>query len=279
VRKRALIVAAAVIVVAIGAALLWPGEREPEYQGKKLSEWVILCAKRNTGELTVQEIDAAPIAIRQIGTNGVPHLVRWIEFEPRPRGEPNRIERTWLRIRDKLKIGGGGAWHKSRKDVLEEGAMIAFEILGPEANAAVSRLCPLLNQNTADYNCSWNAYRALTYIGSESVPYLTDALKYPKHLNRTLVAQLLGEKSMVGKNSDAAVAALSSCLHDADGHVVVAAAGSLRAHGADMTMAVLPLIKAGKNADWSVASPALQLLRTIAPEALQTNNFSGVRKL
>jgi hypothetical protein len=33
--------AAAVIVVAmVGMVVLWPGEREPEYQGKKLSEWL-----------------------------------------------------------------------------------------------------------------------------------------------------------------------------------------------------------------------------------------------
>src|SRR5580765_6326029 len=40
-KKRALIIAAVMSLVAIALVVAcWPGEREPEYQGKKLSEWL-----------------------------------------------------------------------------------------------------------------------------------------------------------------------------------------------------------------------------------------------
>jgi hypothetical protein len=34
------LVVGGIIVGFVVAVLVWPGEREPEYQGKKLSEWI-----------------------------------------------------------------------------------------------------------------------------------------------------------------------------------------------------------------------------------------------
>src|SRR4051812_26853176 len=39
-RRRVLIIAACIFVAAVLTVVLWPREREPKYQGKKLSEWI-----------------------------------------------------------------------------------------------------------------------------------------------------------------------------------------------------------------------------------------------
>src|SRR5262245_367846 len=71
-RRRVVIVVAAVVVAAVMAAVLWPKEREPEYQGKKLSEWINVGSREG------------PEAVQAIGTNALPCLVRWISYhEPR----------------------------------------------------------------------------------------------------------------------------------------------------------------------------------------------------
>src|SRR5438045_3525167 len=70
VKRKALIVsAAALIVAAIAAVAFWPGEKEPEYHGKKLSEWLALERE--------QPRESAE-AVRAIGTNAIPFLLRWI---------------------------------------------------------------------------------------------------------------------------------------------------------------------------------------------------------
>ena len=51
-------------------------EREPEYGGKRLSEWVDRYSGE-FGDLTWE----ADRAIRQIGTNGIPCLLKWLGYE------------------------------------------------------------------------------------------------------------------------------------------------------------------------------------------------------
>src|SRR5438045_3026446 len=78
-RKRFMVVAAAVIVVAIGAIVFWPGAKEPEYQGKKLSEWLEqYCGSAGNPQKALE----AEEAIRATGSNAVPYLIEWLKSEP-----------------------------------------------------------------------------------------------------------------------------------------------------------------------------------------------------
>src|SRR2546423_4143418 len=94
-RKRLSISAAAVVmVIAVAAIAFWPGEKEPEYQGKKLSEWLEIyrtndVALRNAmwepwtaakyGPKPRVDRDAAAEAVRHIGTNALPWLLATIQ--------------------------------------------------------------------------------------------------------------------------------------------------------------------------------------------------------
>jgi len=55
------------------AMLLWPTEREPEYNGVPLTKWLERYNDGNNAEATA--------AIRRIGTNALPFLLRWIQYE------------------------------------------------------------------------------------------------------------------------------------------------------------------------------------------------------
>src|ERR1043165_1427323 len=67
-------------VLTVGVALLvWPRQPvlEPEYQGKKLSEWLYY-------ENPPGQPYASIEAIRQMGANAIPTLLRWAQYrEPR----------------------------------------------------------------------------------------------------------------------------------------------------------------------------------------------------
>ena len=66
---------ASVIVVVL------PREREPEYGGKKLSEWVDDYPPQRFPSDIPEETQHA---ISEIGTNGIPYFIKWIQYEPSP---------------------------------------------------------------------------------------------------------------------------------------------------------------------------------------------------
>src|SRR5258706_10188766 len=90
--RRILLIVAACGVLAVVAALFWPsGEREPEYQGKKLSWWI-----RGATQISVRappgNLERAE-AVRKIGTNALPFLVKWIDF-----GSPPKVSKIVVAI-------------------------------------------------------------------------------------------------------------------------------------------------------------------------------------
>src|ERR1041385_2280437 len=74
-RRSVLLPLAAIFIGAIAIISLRPGEREPEYQGKKLSEWLL--AYHHPWESVDPSSTRAAEAVRTIGTNAVPCLVKW----------------------------------------------------------------------------------------------------------------------------------------------------------------------------------------------------------
>src|SRR5690349_23795439 len=93
-------VCAALAIIGLVAVAVWPGEREPEYQGKKLSEWVRAYVKaehafseaefgytyyqvrtnRELQALRAEANNAHDVVIR-LGTNSIPWLIRRVEYE------------------------------------------------------------------------------------------------------------------------------------------------------------------------------------------------------
>src|SRR5436309_742986 len=80
--RRSRRVLAAIGCAAAGAAMgavVWPWEREPEYNGRKLSEWLARADCVGAPDRGTIEAEGA---VRCIGRDAVPLLLRWISYEP-----------------------------------------------------------------------------------------------------------------------------------------------------------------------------------------------------
>jgi hypothetical protein len=159
--------------VAVAAVAFWPGPKEPEYQGKKLSEWVDRASVDRDywkvfGTLEVEEMAAQRKAIQQIGTNSIPYLVDWLGFERS--SWRTRCFAAYTNLPNGLRNDSFGKRllgpdAKTRRD----GVISAFWFLGPRASNAVPALTNLLR----DPNMSRPVIACLERIGEPAVPVLT----------------------------------------------------------------------------------------------------------
>jgi hypothetical protein len=109
-RKRLLIAIGAVVVVAFVGVAVWPEPKEPEYQGKKLSEWVryhgrypfaygVMTPQGEPPEVFCARDSGRDRAVRQFGTNCLPLFLRWVRYEkPTWKGKASISYRQWPRL-------------------------------------------------------------------------------------------------------------------------------------------------------------------------------------
>ena len=85
-RRRAIIGLTVCVLVGIGGVAFWPGEKEPEYNGKKLSEWLrayeLGSSNENERLVVDREQKTAADAIQNLGTNALPWLLKRISCTP-----------------------------------------------------------------------------------------------------------------------------------------------------------------------------------------------------
>jgi HEAT repeat protein len=216
-RRFYLLLFAVLMVIGVMVAVLTPSH-EPSYGGKRLSEWL---QSYETGlyanpPATAQAEEAAG-AVRRIGTNAVPWVLKWI----RPSSSP-----LMIKLRDSagqvLKKVHAGWKLSSKADDRRRWAIWAFKILGPQAKGAVTELTRLLNQPNQPLRCdSANAAAfGLACIGEDAVPALVSALRS----EQTVVRQrAVSHMELLGTNARPAVPVLLQCLRDRDRVVAWAA--------------------------------------------------------
>jgi hypothetical protein len=117
--RRIFLVLLACALAVVVAALVWPREKEPEHQGKKLSEWI---AYRNSGDIGAHEMERH--AVRAIGTNALPFLVTWIAYE-----RPAWLGRVPAELRRLLRLDALYAVRKRRADGAVEATRWAPRLL------------------------------------------------------------------------------------------------------------------------------------------------------
>src|SRR4051812_39313740 len=153
-RRRVLIGLALAFVLAVAAVVLWPGERAPEYQGKKLSEWLEMRGP-HTGTVA---------AIRQIGTNGMPFLVRWLGYET-PRWK-QWIFRSCTNLPSALKnTAFCGRLSEDQQKYSADKAMMALLSFGREEVLTVVKDLARIEANRNAPVASRRAYVVMAVIG------------------------------------------------------------------------------------------------------------------
>jgi len=199
--------------IVIGAiVVLSRPEREPEYGGKKLSEWV-------REFRTPTRSWEADVAIRHLGTNALPYLIKWMSYELAPwkvkvyNGLPNFLRRPF------------NSW--IQKDLLATAAARAFENavdnLGPDARPVAPVLIKLMNDPKRKQSAG-RAAMAIGHLGDEFLPALTAALTNRSSI-RSYVVSGIGS---MGTNAWPAAPALTNLLDDPDPVLRQLAAGWLR---------------------------------------------------
>src|SRR5580765_8857279 len=119
-RRRLFIIIVASIAAVILGFLLWPREPEPQYNGVALNKWLERAGRGATEEFAD--------AVKHISTNGLPCLVRAVEYQP-----PRRA--YWLavkvsRLPPSLSNSRFANWLLDDKRLLRaQGAVVAFGIL------------------------------------------------------------------------------------------------------------------------------------------------------
>jgi hypothetical protein len=83
-RRNKILIAVAGALPTAALVLAVRPEHEPSYDGRPLSEWLHVCSCRKPERPTYDEREKAAQAIRHMGTNAIPTLLRWISYDPTP---------------------------------------------------------------------------------------------------------------------------------------------------------------------------------------------------
>jgi hypothetical protein len=157
-KRRKLLILSACLAVVIGIAA-WPArENQPRYQGWSVSQWLMIYYESDCpGQLTNHP--AAAAALLSLGTNAVPRLLEWIQYETPPwhrklaRVMPRRIGNSGP-ARRTLYLG----FHRA------EAARTALRLLGTNAAPAIPQLSALAADQSRPQTASraTEALRSLT---------------------------------------------------------------------------------------------------------------------
>ena len=210
-RKRCAIwVAAGCALAALIAMLAFQTEREPEYGGRKLTEWLKLYLQSPDRFADGQE---AAEAVRHIGTNALPWLLNWTDYEP-PGWKMMLATNAPAAARRPGCFRSAWLWLLNRPaDDLNGLATFGFEILGPQAGPAL----PEIQRRMLDWGKPWRASIAMqiyTHIeGPGSVPALVSAVVSTNANCRQSAAFCL---ATLGTNGAPAAPMLRNALNDPD---------------------------------------------------------------
>jgi RNA polymerase sigma factor (sigma-70 family) len=253
-------------------------QADPVYEGHKLSAWLVAL---NTGADPLHS--RAPDALKNIGTNMFPTLIRWIRVKDSPWKQKLRV---LINRQSVVKITFTPASEfRSR-------AVIAFQECGGRAKAAIPALSALLD----DSDIVPEVTQALAGIGADSVPVLKEALHHKsaklltcasnalallgadaKSATPDLIA-LLSDQSpdvraravwaLANIKSEPAIVlpALANCMNDTDAYVRQNVVSVILAYGEAARSTVPFLLKAINDQEPQVRELARFALRKIDPE-------------
>jgi hypothetical protein len=283
----------------LGAWLLRPNRvPDPWCNGRPLSEWVFLVGFSNGVPAPPEQKEEAIQAIRKLGTNAIPSLLAWVNYEPNI--SRNRVV-FWTSVRLPQKIlTSRPVQHfliDMRAEGLSQNAVDALAILGPAAAPAIPEL-------TKRASVPWSltpssrrtrAMLALAKLGTPAVPVMATHLSAPhpgdlwlmfcirdmgtnaiplvplivKNLNCTnsfdamLNARLLGELKL---SPDLAIPALTRSLQDPRRDVRMEAPRALMEFGELARTALPALTNALADSDQDVRRNAARAIETIVPK-------------
>ena len=243
----------------------------PIYKGRSLGEWITIHAFRHAKDTSAAERDQAAEAIRAIGTNALPSLLKWGDHQPG----------SWrLAIEPQLKklpqwlvqsVPVQSLFYKQYERAAN--AMIAFEALGPIGAPAIPELHRLICRTNSP-GPNEGALLALSSIGAAAVPAVTNVLANTKFAGDPLMLWCL---LRLGTNATAVAPVLLTNLRHADARIASMSANFLGVLRFDPEHAV-PALSVGLS-DSSLIVRAESARALGAYGSIATNALPGMNTL
>jgi len=273
---------------------------EPSYHGHSLSEWIVPLSLENDVPPAFRWSQGeASEALRQMGTNSFPFLLKWFTYTP-----TRRVKHfVWLATSRHMpwlyRYRSFNDW-MYRHDINHtkiHAAVRACHVLGPLAAPlipALSRMA-VTNRNFAQQGY---VIDAIAGIGRAALPILTKlansdcdvtqcrALNDLKHLGTNalplvplLLAKLKSTNEMVAAESAATlgylrfepakvVPALAECVQTTNETLRTWALGALGSYGAEARSTLPLLLEKLQDSDWFTKQYVSMAIKEIAPEVL-----------
>jgi HEAT repeat protein len=246
--------------IALVSILILFRDREPQYQGRSLSQWVAILLDGDP-EISQQQ---AELAIRSIGTNGLPFYLKWFNYQERPwrtrlAAQAARLPGKFGETAQNLLLRHG----RQRR----QAAFSALCILGPDAKPAL----PFLTQQLAGLE-PWYAMAVIAHMGDAGLPTILTVLTNgsPTTLRSQAIAAL-GDQWTRFTATNVVQSVVTACLDDPDREVAFHAAEVLCDHKIAQDRAIRVFAEALESNDkklHSIASSSLWfILRKNFPPA------------
>lgn len=259
-----------VLITGIFAFTIWfflLRNTEPTYAGKTLSEWVVTRATAQS----YSERTQAKEAIKAIGTNALPYLVKWTAFDPgrlrRKIWEHELAIPDWvwnLPVIGKVLDGGQDrAWL----------SQYAFETLGDDAATAIPRLNDIaLAPGNPEAN--QRALMSLMYVGPKATPVLTNLLAKTNLAGDPMLPAVL---KGWGPNAAPLIPVLLQNLASSNNNVVISSIRTLGALRINPHRTIPALVTTTSHPLDSIRFAAVTALSNFGPEA--SNSVPALNKL
>lgn len=182
-RKILLLIAGLLVATAVVWTVI-PSD-EPTYHGRKLSYWVTSFGPFSV-KVSAKLKDDAREAIQAMGTNAVPYLLRWVQYEPT---DKVRKLRDWINA-GKKKLGLEINLYDEQQ-MLGANAVFAFSALQGEAKAQSIRELAYIMTNAVSKTSIYHSSEALGHIGGEAIPIIFGGLTNQNVMIRHYAAMAL----------------------------------------------------------------------------------------
>jgi HEAT repeat protein len=250
--------------IAIVLLLTFWREREPEYKGRSLSQWIALLDGGYGNDPDIWLTDAQR-AVRAIGTNGLPFLVKWLNYRERPWRTRldslcNKLPDTVANPLSRLIVDGGAQRQRA--------AFTALCFLGADARPAIPALTNLLSgQPQLADTCMF----VLVQLGDEGLPPVLCVLTNranPARFSAVMALEYSGAKYTFNQGI---AEILSSCLEDTNSDVACQAAALLCSHQVNQERALRTFVEALESNDKQRKHNAVSILSTVLYTFSSTN--------